>query len=357
VLSNPPLIEDIAADPVLANIKLIAEAWDAAGLYQVGEFSVGSRWAEWNGKFRDDIRRFVRGDAGMVPSLATRLAGSSDLFQEDGRSPFHSVNFVTCHDGFTLADLVSFDQKHNENNGENCRDGSDENFSWNCGVEGPTNDPQILQLRRRQQRNLATLLMISHGVPMLLYGDESGRTQAGNNNAYCQAGPVGQLNWNASESDQALLAFFRKLIAFRREHRCLRRGSFEPVPHRSYVQLEWHGTQLNAPDWSHASRSLALQILDHDEHGEVVGRIFVIANAFWEQLSFELPRAEGWHWDRFVDTSVEEHFSASDIESEVHLCSQTSYTVEPRSTVVLVGKRSATSACSANQSASASLTK
>jgi glycogen operon protein len=188
---------------------------------------------------------------------------------------------------------------------------------------------------------------------MLLFGDESGRTQAGNNNAYCQAGLVGQLNWNASENDQALLAFFRKLIAFRREHRCLRRGSFEPVPHQSYVQLEWHGTHLNAPDWSHSSRSLALQILDHDEHGEVVDRIFVIANAFWEHLSFELPRAEGWHWNRFVDTSIDAHFG---IDSEVHLCSQISYGVEPRSTVVLFGKRSATSTCSANQSASSSLT-
>lgn len=341
VLLNPPLIADISADPVLANIKLIAEAWDAAGLYQVGEFSAGGRWAEWNGKFRDDLRRFVRGDEGMVSSLATRLAGSADLFQNDGRSPYHSVNFVTCHDGFTLADLVSYDQKHNRNNGEDCRDGADENFSWNCGAEGPTDDASITRLRRRQQRNLATLLMVSHGVPMLLYGDETGRTQLGNNNAYCHIGPVGQLNWDVNKTDQPLLTFFRALIAFRREHRSLRRGSFVAEPNQPYVKLEWHGTRLNAPDWSHSSRSLALQILDHDEHGEVVDRIFVMANAFWEHLPFDLPQAEGWHWNRFVDTTIEACSDATDLGTEGALNSQDSYEVGPRSTVVLLGQRSA----------------
>jgi glycogen operon protein len=339
VLSKPPLLEDIASDPVLAKTKLIAEAWDAAGLYQVGEFTAGGRWAEWNGKFRDDVRRFVRGDAGMVSQLATRLAGSADLFQDGGRSPFHSVNFVTCHDGFTLADLVSYNRKHNTKNGEDCHDGADENFSWNCGVEGPTNDPQITQLRRRQQRNIATLLMVSHGVPMLLYGDEAGRTQFGNNNAYCQDGAIGQLKWNTDEHDEALSKFFRKLIAFRRNHRCLRRGSYVAQPHQPYVQLEWHGTRLNAPDWSHASRSLALQVLDHDEHGAVVDRIFVIANAFWERLSFELPQTVGWHWARFVDTSLEPSSDAEGNGGEVDLPFQGSYAIEPRSTVVLVGKR------------------
>jgi len=352
VLSNPPLIEDIAADPVLANIKLIAEAWDAAGLYQVGEFSVGGRWAEWNGKFRDDIRRFLRGDAGMVPLLATRLAGSADLFQADGRSPCHSVNFVTCHDGFTLADLVSFDQKHNESNGEKSRDGTDENFSWNCGAEGPTGDRSILQLRRRQQRNFATLLMVSHGVPMLLFGDESGRTQKGNNNAYCQAGPVGQLIWDTPEADQSLLEFFRKLIAFRLEHRCLRRGSFEAVPHQSSVQLEWHGTRLNSPDWNPCSRSLALQIVDRDEHGEVVDRIFIIANAFWESLSFELPQAKSWYWSRFVDTSIDAQSGDGSIAGGVDICSQDRYEVGPRSAVVLVGKRSTTGPARPSESVS-----
>ena len=211
VLENPPLLESLAHDPVLANTKLIAEAWDAAGLYQVGTFPAWSRWAEWNGKFRDDVRRFVRGEPGMVSALATRLVGSPDLFHTSSREPYHSINFVTCHDGFTLADLVSYDHKHNEMNGENNADGIDQNLSWNCGAEGPTGSPEIIRLRRRQIRNFATILLLSDGVPMILSGDELGRTQQGNNNAYCQDNEISWMDWRLASQNADLLRFFRKL--------------------------------------------------------------------------------------------------------------------------------------------------
>ena len=225
-LAKPPLLEQIAGDPVLAGTKLIAEAWDAAGLYQVGSFPAWGRWAEWNGKFRDDIRRFVKGDAGMVPALADRVSGSADLYQNSGREPYHSINFVTCHDGFTLADLVSYDEKHNEANGEGDRDGANDNSSWNCGVEGSTNDPAIQALRQRQVKNLAALLLLSHGTPMILAGDELGRSQQGNNNSYCQDNDLSWIQWGLEKSNAELLRFFRNLIAARCEHAILRLGSY-----------------------------------------------------------------------------------------------------------------------------------
>ncbi|HZM09783.1 MAG TPA: glycogen debranching protein GlgX, partial [Candidatus Limnocylindrales bacterium] len=195
VLKNPPLLESLAYDPVLANTKLIAEAWDAAGLYQVGTLPSWGRWAEWNGIFRDDVRKFVKGDAGMTSALATRLLGSPDLYETSAREPYHSINFLTCHDGFTLNDLVSYNQKHNLANGDNNTDGSDANYSWNCGVEGPTNDAAVNELRARQRKNFAAILLFSHGVPMILAGDEIARTQQGNNNAYCQDNEVSWLDW------------------------------------------------------------------------------------------------------------------------------------------------------------------
>jgi glycogen operon protein len=216
VLANPPLLEQIAGDPILAGTKLIAEAWDAAGLYQVGSFPAWGRWAEWNGRFRDDIRRFVKGDAGMVPALATRLAGSADLYQGSGRQPAHSINFVTCHDGFTLSDLVSYNNKHNERNGEDNRDGSNDNLSWNCGEEGPTSNRERLRLRERQIRNLAALLLLAHGTPMLLAGDEFGRSQSGSNNAYCQDNQTGWIDWRLKDKNRGLFRFIQGLIKFRR---------------------------------------------------------------------------------------------------------------------------------------------
>ena len=333
VLSSPPLLEQLAHDPVLAQTKLIAEAWDAAGLYQVGTFPAWGRWAEWNGKFRDDIRRFVRGDAGMVSALATRLLGSPDLYSANLREPWHSINFVTCHDGFTLADLVSYNHKHNQTNGEQNRDGTDENWSWNCGAEGPSSSAEINRLRSRQVRNLAALLMLAQGVPMILAGDEVGRSQRGNNNAYCQDNEIGWFDWTQVDANADLLRFFRLLIRLRRDHAILRRGSF--LPRAEAPQVEWHGVRLHSPDWSHDSRSLAMHL--HGRPDNHQDHIYLIANAHWEQHEFELPILPGWAWTRAIDTSLAPPLDIADPE-EPEVVEISRYRVNPRTVVVLVGR-------------------
>ena len=224
VMVEPPVIESISEDALLADTKMIAEPWDAAGVYQVESFPGGARWSVWNGIYRDDVRRFWRGEPGMTSALATRLCGSDDLYH--GRIPLHSINFITCHDGFTLLDLVSYNNKHNEANGEANRDGTDANFSWNCGVEGPTDDPAVLALRHRQARNLIATLMVSQGVPMLLGGDELLRTQQGNNNAWCQDNAVSWVDWTCAETNTDFLRFVRQLTALRLRHPALRRKTF-----------------------------------------------------------------------------------------------------------------------------------
>lgn len=291
VLANPPLIEQIAADPVLADTKLIAEAWDAAGLYQVGSFPAWERWAEWNGQFRDDIRRYVRGDPGMVRRLAERLCGSQDLYYSSSRSPYHSINFVTCHDGFTLADLVAYNEKHNFENREQNRDGTNENWSWNCGQEGPSADPAVLRLRKQQVKNLAALLLFSGGVPMILAGDELGRTQQGNNNAYCQDNHLTWLNWDLQHANADLLRFFQLLIGFRKSDPLMRLRN-----HADWqgVRVDWHGVKLHQPDWSQDSRSLAMQV----SGTEVEGGFYLMTNAYWEPLTFELPPLQKGTWGR-----------------------------------------------------------
>jgi isoamylase len=314
VLTSPPLLESLAQDPILRESKLIAEAWDAAGLYQVGWFPSWSRWAEWNGKFRDDLRRFVRGDPGMVPAVVQRLIGSPDLYEASDREPYHSINFVTCHDGFTLADLVSYNTKHNEANGENNRDGADENFSWNCGAEGPTDDAAIAALRDRQMRNLMALLLVSHGVPMILAGDEFGRTQNGNNNAYCQDNETSWVDWRLLERNASFFEFVRALIRFRRDHPILRNSVYGDV------QIGWHGVKLFQPDWSWDSRSLAMHVSGAGDH------VFVIANAYWGELRFEVPGAVAW--TVAFDTARPE-VTGLDVTG--------SYSVQPRSVVILSG--------------------
>ncbi len=226
VMVEPPVIESITEDGVLADTKLIAEPWDAGGLYQVGRFPFGRRWSEWNGQYRDDVRRFWRGDVGVASAIASRICGSSDIYQWSGRLPRHSVNFVTCHDGFTLRDLVSYNGKHNEANGEGNRDGENNNNCWNCGVEGETDDPKVLALRRRQAKNLMATLMLSQGVPMLLAGDEFLRTQKGNNNAWCQDNDISWVDWKLAEDNADFLRFTRELIWLRRRHPALRRRRF-----------------------------------------------------------------------------------------------------------------------------------
>ncbi len=332
VLANPPLLERIAGNPVLAGTKLIAEAWDAAGLYQVGTFPNFGRWAEWNGKFRDDIRCFVRGDNGLVPVLATRLAGSSDLYQDDGRAPYHSINFVTSHDGFTLADQVSYEQKHNEANGEFSADGCDNNFSANYGVEGETDDPAILKLRARKVRNMAALLILAHGVPMLLSGDEMGRSQKGNNNTWCQDNSLGWLNWSELESNRDLFNFFRNLIAFRQRHPLLRPRHFEGAESGERC-LTWHGTRLNQPDWSKRSHSLGMHLQGLADEAE----IYLIARAADTPATFALPQpGKGNQWRRFVDTALSAQEASSVPGQEVPLGDAHSYRVKKQSVVVLV---------------------
>ncbi|MDQ6759575.1 MAG: glycogen debranching enzyme, partial [Acidobacteriota bacterium] len=337
VLENPPLLEGLAHDPVLAHTKLIAEAWDAAGLYQVGTFPAWRRWAEWNGKFRDDVRRFITGEPGMVSALATRLVGSPDLFHTSSREPYHSINFVTCHDGFTLLDLVSYDHKHNQMNGENNADGMNENLSWNCGVEGPTKLPEIQQLRRRQIRNFATILLLADGVPMILSGDELGRTQQGNNNAYCQDNEISWMDWSLLSPNADLLRFFKGLIQFRRHHPLLRAISFGSLHNTGNRVLAWHGVKLGLPDWSSHSHCLALHLSGLSESGSEE-HIFFIANAHWEEHVFELPDT-GIAWFRFVDTSRKPPGDITRVGAETYLTEQRQYASGPRSNVVLIGRR------------------
>ena len=334
VLTNPPRVERIAADPVLANTKLIAEAWDAAGLYQVGTFPNFGRWAEWNGKFRDDVRRFVKGDEGMVTAIATRLTGSSDLYQPSGRAPFHSINFVTSHDGFPLADLVSYNEKHNEANGESNRDGDSHNNSWNCGVEGPTDSEEVLELRRRQQKNFASILLLSQGVPMILAGDEMGRTQYGNNNTYCHDNEINWINWDLGRENEDLARFFKTLIHMRRECGLLRRRTFFEGS-GSGAGIDWHGTKLNQPDWGSQSRSVAMHL--HGDGSEP--DLYLIANSYSEELEFDLPRcSNGRRWHRFVDTSLPSPHDVVDPTQVPYLINQAHYTVRDRTVVVLLSQ-------------------
>ena len=259
-LPDPPVLWDIESDPLLAGTKLIAEAWDAAGLYQVGSF-VGDSWQEWNGRFRDDVRRFLRGDNGSVTRIATRLLGSPDIYGHEEREAEQSINFVTCHDGFTLNDLVSFNHKHNEANGENSRDGSDDNLSWNCGAEGPTDDPAVEALRNRQVKNFFVLELLAAGTPMLLMGDEVRRTQQGNNNAYCQDSEISWFDWSLLERHADIHRFVKALNAFRQRRDVVREEaalSLNELLRRA--RIEWHGVALDRPDWGDHSHSLAFTL-------------------------------------------------------------------------------------------------
>lgn len=344
VLASPPLLERIAHDPILANVKLIAEAWDAAGLYQVGSFPAWGRWAEWNGKFRDDIRAYVKGDENMVPALAQRIMGSPDIYRKSARSPFHSINFVTSHDGFTLRDLVSYNEKHNWYNGEKGRDGDNHNLSWNCGVEGESDDPDIEILRLRQQKNFMFLLLISEGVPMILGGDEFGRTQLGNNNAYCQDNEISWVDWSLLERNRDLHRFVKKMISFRKRHRLLKFQEYIFASEdKAKAEIHFHGIEAHTPDWDQASHSLGIQVKARAKHlrsPEDEGRevyLFIFTNAFWEDLEVELPQLEsGLKWYRNIDTSLQ---SPEDIvDTHTLLCNQKTYTVTARSNIILTGE-------------------
>ena len=286
----------------LADTKVIAEPWDAGGLYDVGRFP-GSRWSEWNGRFRDDVRSFVRGDFGLISTIATRISGSQDMYEGDGRGPANSVNFITAHDGFTLADLVAYNTKHNDANGEGNRDGVDDNLSWNCGAEGPTDDGGINALRRRQIKNFAAILFLSQGVPMFVAGDEIGRTQGGNNNAYCQDSDISWFDWQLTESNADLFRFFKGMISLRRRHASLRRSGFlTGRPNRRGLDdIRWHGLELDQADWDNGgSRVLAFTLageapLEPDLH--------VMMNMDDATHDFAVPPRKGFRWVLFADTA------------------------------------------------------
>jgi isoamylase len=304
-LANPPVLWDIESDPVLAGTKLIAEAWDAAGLYQVGQF-IGESWKEWNGRFRDDVRAFVRGDSGMAGRMADRVFGSPDLYGARPREPAQSINFVTCHDGFTLNDLVSYDRKHNEANREDNRDGSDHNLSWNCGVEGETDDPAVEALRARQIRNLLAINILSLGTPMLLMGDEVRRTQHGNNNAYCQDNETSWFDWSAVARHADLLRFVCGLIRIRFVRESVRADHHLTLAElMTHAQIQLHGVRLDAPDQGHDSHSLA--VTASSLSGDLL--MHFALNAWWQPLDFELPELPDWAgrlgtgWRRVIDTS------------------------------------------------------
>ncbi len=296
-LPNPPLLEALAFDPILGKCELIAEAWDAAGLYQVGSFPAYGRWAEWNGRYRDCIRRFLKGDAGQVEEVALRLMGSPDLYA--GRGPSTSINFVTCHDGFTLQDLVSYNEKHNEDNGEDNRDGANDNYSWNCGAEGPTTDPMVLRLRLRQAKNALTMLLVSQGIPMLLMGDELGRSQRGNNNAYCVDGPLTWLDWSLQGPNAEIFRFCKHMIAFRRQHSILRLPTYytDRATGGEQVEVSWHGGIAGNPIGRSESRTLAFMLRGPSTNG-VPDSVYVALNMNWQTKSFGLPsppQALTWH--------------------------------------------------------------
>jgi isoamylase len=340
VLVEPPIVEMISEDGVLQDTKLIAEPWDAAGLYQVGWFPYGRRWSEWNGQYRDDVRRFWRGEPGMAPQLATRMCGSADLYERSGRLPHHSINFVTCHDGFTLADLVCFNRKHNEANGEGNRDGLDENFSWNSGVEGPTDDPMILGLRRRRAKNLITTLMLSQGVPMLMAGDEFLRTQGGNNNAYCQDNEVSWVNWDLAAQNADFLRFVKEMIALRKRHPALRRRGFfrgRGATGDGRPDVIWHGMEPRNPDFSIQSRTLAFALDGRLTGGEPDCDFYVACNSSNEVLPFRIPMAPSRiPWRRVIDTALAAPLDIVAEEEGPEVTPLTAYPVAPYSMVVLV---------------------
>ena len=344
LMENPPTLELIAEDPVLRHTKIIAEAWDAGGAYQVGWFP-GGRWAEWNDRYRDDVRLFWRSDPGQTRHLATRLSGSSDLYLRDGRKPFHSINFITSHDGFTMRDLVSYNRKHNEENGEDNRDGSDNNQSYNNGEEGPSSDMIVEFIRDRLLKNFFATLMVSLGTPMILGGDEMGRTQGGNNNAYCQDNEISWYDWSLLQKNSSLFRFVKEIIAFRKRHPGFMRPEFYTGRDGNYnaiPDITWFDDAGKMPDWDDIGNCIAFRLdgsraeimADQDDND-----FFVMFNSGHKKVLFSVCAAmEGKHWVRVVDTALP---SPEDIllpGTEKELPSPDRYMVQARSMVILISK-------------------
>lgn len=300
-MSKPPLLQSLAFDPILGRVKLIAEAWDAGGLYQVGSFPAWNRWVEWNGKYRDDLRCFLKGDYGKLKSAANRITGSQDLYPSETRGDNACINFITCHDGFTLNDLYAYNQKHNECNGWNSTDGSDANFSWNCGVEGETDDPEILRLRLRMVKNACAVLMLSRGVPMFLAGDEFGNTQYGNNNAYCQDNIVSWLDWNLLTKNHNLFEFFKEMIRFRKEHRVIRMKT--PRCSINLPETSIHGLKPYEPDYNDNNHYLGILYAGRTDNNLEDDIIYLAINTYWEEQNVQLPHIRtGSVWEQVIST-------------------------------------------------------
>jgi isoamylase len=342
-LSNPPLLELLAYDPVLAKCKLIAEAWDAGGLYQVGSFPNYGHWAEWNGKYRDTIRKYLKGDEGVVGDLSQRILGSPDMYWYRGATA--GINFITCHDGFTLYDMVSYNQKHNESNGENNQDGNNDNDSWNCGYEGETDDIQTNIVRHQQIKNALTILMVSQGVPMILMGDEMGRTQSGNNNTYCHDNELNWLNWALKDKNADLFNFAKHILHLRLNHPVLRNNEhFRNVDYLNtgFPDISFHGTMPWQADWSPSNRVFAF-MLDggHARNGKVRDDIIYVAmNMYWESLSFELPQLppdKNWHVS--VNTGMPSPYDFHPLSEEPKIENQNSFIIGPRSVIILIGRK------------------
>jgi len=325
--SDPPIFSEIASDPALRNLRMIAEPWDAAGAYQLGRVFPGITWLQWNGRFRDDVRRFARGDSGTVENFMRRMYGSDDFFPDDRESAYHayqSVNFIDSHDGFTLNDLVSYNEKHNLANGQNNTDGMDDNYSWNCGHEGDEGaPPEVLALRRRQVKNYCALLMLANGTPMFRAGDEFLHTQRGNNNPYNQDNEISWLDWDRCRNNQDIFRFFKEMIAFRKAHPSLSRSRFWRE------DVRWYGIGSEA-DLSYNSHTLAYCLL-----GESVGDddLYVIVNAYWEPLTFTIQEGKASQWRRVLDTSLP---SPDDIAPAGIPIKSLQYEAGPRSVVVFV---------------------
>ena len=343
-MANPPLLESLAHDPILGKTKLIAEAWDAGGLYQVGSFPSWGRWAEWNGKYRDAVRRFVKGDEHVLDEVKERITGSADLYASANRGIKASVNFITAHDGFTMMDLVSYDGKHNDANGEGNRDGDDRNNSWNCGWEGESTDPGTNFLRHKQIKNFISILMTSQGIPMVLSGDEMGNTQYGNNNAYCQDNEISWLDWKNLEKNADLFNYFQKIIKFRRSHRALRYEYH--LGHNDWRNLgmpdfSWHGVKAWQPwaTYNNLTQAFMLNGRYADTDGKPDDFIYVAMNMHWEMHGFELPQLpDGLKWHVFANTGMAAPDDICEPGSEILLDNQWEVLVEGRAIMILVGK-------------------
>ena len=351
LLANPPMIEMIAEDPVLRDTKIIAEAWDAAGLYQVGTFSTDARWAEWNGMFRDDVRAFMAGLDDTVGNLATRIAGSADLYQSSLRHPFNSINFLTSHDGFTLSDLVSFNEKHNEGNGEENRDGDNHNISWNSGAEGPTRSRAIQDLRFRRMRSMILIMLFSQGVPMINSGDEFAHSKKGNNNSWCQDNSVNWLNWDLAEKNNGLLYFFKQCIHLRKDHSIFHRTSFFSESGNiscpgDHPEIIWQSLTPGRQDWSADCHTLAFLLSGSKTDKDQINHFFIMLNGDRkEDAVFTLPLVPGNNtpgWHQIIDTSLDSPYNFLDLQQAPGKSPGTTIKVKSMGAIVLQSRSTTT---------------